>query len=100
MMKWYWVYGAYVDAPYKQGDDAESAGYMKMYSKYTADKVIRHQKYKRCLVMAKMCEAKYDAEDAKVNDGLSWEYISPEMEYWELWSLRWYALAEKFKEAK
>ena len=70
------------------------------YHKSEVDKVIANNKHKRCLAMAKMCEAKYDAEDAKVNDGLSWEYISPEMKYWERWRWRWDALAEKFKEAK
>ena len=60
---------------------------------------IRHQKYKRCLVMAEMCEARYDEEDAKVNGcGASWEYISKEMKYWERWRWRWEALAEKFKD--
>lgn len=66
----------------------------------TLRKKMNHQKYKRCLAMAEMCKAKYDEEDAKVNDGLSWEYISPEMKYWERWRNRWLALAKKFKEAK
>lgn len=64
------------------------------------DKELRRQKYKRCLDKAEMCEAKYDAEDAKVNDGLSWEYISKEMKYYERWRNRWLKLADKFKEAK
>lgn len=47
---------------------------------------ILHHKYKRCLNKAEMCEARYDEEDAKVNGcGLSWEYISKEMKYWERW---------------
>ena len=67
--------------------------------KSEADREIRHNKYKRCLAMAEMCEARYDEEDAKVNGcGASWEYISKEIKYWERWQLRWLELAEKFKE--
>ena len=68
------------------------------YLKYEADKVITRHKYKRCLAMAEMCEARYEEEDAKVNGcGASWEYISKEMKYWERWHKRWLELAEKFK---
>ena len=66
-----------------------------------AEKEARHNKYKRCLAKAEMCDARYDEEDAKVNgSGMSWEYISKEMKYWERWRNRWRELAEKFKEAK
>jgi hypothetical protein len=59
----------------------------------------RHSKYKRCLAMAEMCNARYDEEDAKVNGcGTSWEYISKEMKYWERWRNRWLKIAEQFKE--
>ena len=69
------------------------------YPKSESDKAIARHKYKRCLAMAEMCEARYDEEDAKENwCGLSWEYISKEMKYWERWRWRWDALAEKFKE--
>ena len=62
---------------------------------------IHHHNYKRCLAMAEMCEARYDAEDAKVNGcGASWEYISKEMKYWERWRWRWLELAETYREAK
>lgn len=61
-------------------------------------KQIHHQKYKRCLAMADLCEARYDEEDAKVNGcGASWEYISKEMKYWERWHERWLELADEFK---
>ena len=60
-----------------------------------ADKYIARQKYKRCLAMAEMCDARYDEEDAKVNDGVSWEYISKEMKYWKRWSWLWQELAEE-----
>ena len=62
------------------------------------DAELRRQKYKRCLDKAEMCQARYDEEDAKVNGHYSsWEYISPEMKYWERWRWRWDALADKFK---
>ena len=62
-------------------------------------KIIQHQKYKRCLAMAEMCDARHDEEDTKVNGhGASWEYQSKEMKYWERWHKRWLAIAEKFKE--
>ena len=70
------------------------------YDRAEADKVIAHHKRKRCLAMAEMCNARYDEEDAKVNDGLSWYFISPEMKYWERWRNRWLELAEKFKEGQ
>lgn len=70
------------------------------YKKAEADKVIAHHKYKRCLAMAELCNARYDEEDAKVNGyGASWEYISNKMKYWERWRNKWLAIAEKFKEA-
>ena len=67
------------------------------YLKSEADKVIARHKYKRCLAMARWCKAMYDKEEASVNDGLSWYFISPEMKYWERWRNRWQKLAEKFK---
>lgn len=64
------------------------------------EEIILHHKYKRCLNNAEICKARYDEEDAKVNGcGASWEYISPEMKYWERWRWRWLELAEKLKEA-
>ena len=66
-----------------------------------AETHIRHNKYKRCLAMAEMCNAMYDKEDAKVNGcGTSWEYISKEMKYWERWRNRWLKIAEQFKTNK
>jgi hypothetical protein len=83
-------------------------GAIEVYLKDEADKVIAEkdkelsrQKYKRCLDKAEMCQAMYDKEDTKVNGrGASWDYISPEMKYWERWQRRWLELAERFKEAK
>ena len=76
----------------------DEKGLADYYLKSEADKVIAHHKYKRCEAMAEWCKAKYDEEDEKVNDGLSWYFISPEMKYWKRWKNRWLELAEKFKE--
>ena len=63
------------------------------------EKELRRHKYKRCLAMAEMCNARYYEEDAKVNGcGASWEYISKEMKYWDRWRWRWLKIAEQFKE--
>ena len=63
---------------------------------------LRHQKYKRCLAMAKMCKARYVVENVRVNSHCaSWDYTeSEEMKNWERWQKRWLELAKKFKEAK
>ena len=50
---------------------------------------IRHQKYKRCLAMAKWCIV-----EAKVSDD---EY---RMYWWVKWHKRWLKIAEKFKPNK
>lgn len=58
--------------------------------KSAADRVIARQKYKRCLAMAKWC-------DAKVNS--SWcssDYDS--MRWYQRWLTRWLDIANKFKE--
>ena len=76
-------------------------GNIEVCLKEDVDKVLAHNKYKRCLNNAEICKARYDEEDAKVNGcGASWEYISHEMKYWERWRWHWLKLAEKFKETK
>lgn len=54
------------------------------------DKVIAHQKYKRCLAMAKWCECRWA--------DISTQYYKSVL--YRKWQLRWLELAEKFKEAK
>ncbi|MBO7513770.1 MAG: hypothetical protein J6T54_12545 [Fibrobacter sp.] len=59
---------------------------------------INHQKYKRCLAMARLCEersSRYDVLQEKHD--LDW---SKEIEFYYRWYMRWLELAEKFKEAK
>lgn len=50
------------------------------------EKEIRHQKYKRCVAMAKICE---DKLGTVVKPG-----------WWNKWYKRWLELAEHYKEAK
>ena len=51
-----------------------------------AEKEARHDKYKRCLAMAKICENKLCT------------VVKPG--WWDKWRKRWLELAKKFKEAK
>ena len=55
-------------------------------------KIVRHQKYKRCLAMSEWCDAEADVADA---DG---DY--EDMRWYQKWHERWLKLAEQFKEAK
>ena len=65
--------------------------YYEYYAKSEADKVIAHQKYKRCLAMAMWCASRAVVLDIDGNEKKSeW--------YWK-WKERWKALARKFKEA-
>ena len=63
------------------------------YLKSEADKVIAHQKYKRCLAMARWCASRsaswcFDPADDELHKS----------DFYEKWKLRWRELAEKFKE--
>lgn len=59
---------------------------------------IKHQKYKRCLAMAKWCEERYNyltcLENWQMTDK---EYQQVIGDYWDRWDKRWLELAEKFK---
>lgn len=83
-----------------QLDDDEMAGFLQLeeecgggdLGKYI-DKLrseIRHQKYKRCLAMAKWCEYRWT--------DIATQYYKSVL--YRKWQLRWLELAEKFKEAK
>lgn len=57
---------------------------------YLQDKEIRHQKYKRCFAMAKVCKLKrYDAADYRI-PRRKWDF-------YDKWLKRWLELAEMFK---
>lgn len=63
-----------------------------VYIKSEADEVIRRQKYKRCLVMAKWCNERYILDDCLYNLGKT--------RFYERWENRWLNIADQFKEAK
>ena len=58
--------------------------------KSEADREIRHQKYKRCLAMAKWCR----------RNRLHASVCGPveKIDFFEKWRKRWLELAEKFKD--
>ena len=73
------------------------------YLKSEADKVIAHNKYKRCLAMVKWCKA-----EAEINHNSAYEaseylpsredYFRRRAEHYERWQKRWLELAEQFKD--
>lgn len=61
--------------------------------KYVVERRERHQKYKRCLAMAKWCESENYTD--------CWYHENSERCKWtEKWHKRWLELAEKFKPNK
>ena len=78
-----------------------------VYLKSEADKVIAHNKYKRCLSMADFCESQHDFYNTLGNG--FWlvrgdkekrdEYRKKASDFWWKYHNRWLELAEKFKEA-
>ena len=85
------------DLPVDHGDFTSTVELF--FLKSEADKVIAHQKYKRCLAMAKWCESEENRLEAISpifdTDKEYWEYNS---DYWGKWHNRWLEIAEKFKE--
>ena len=62
------------------------------YPKAEADKVIAHNKYKRCLAMAKWCD-----DAARL---ATWDKDYHRCGWYNKWMLRWLKIAEQFKEVK
>ena len=60
------------------------------YLKSEADKVIAHQKYKRCLAMAKWCKSMMVFNDRY---GTMTKWL-----HYNRWHKRWLELAEQFKD--
>ena len=63
-----------------------------VYLKSEADELICHQKYKRCLAMAKWCNERYILDDCLYELGKT--------RFYERWENRWLNIAAQFKEAK
>ena len=55
-------------------------------------KIVRQQKYKRCLAMAEWCDTEVGIADTDCN--------YEDMLWYQKWYERWMKLAEQFKEAK
>lgn len=70
-----------------------------IYLKEDADKVIAHNKYKRCVAMAMWC-----ASECVVNQDTYRRYSTHKSEFrighFRKWHKRWLELANKFKEEK
>lgn len=64
--------------------------------KSEVDREIRHQKYKRCLALKKIClmELDYALRDPCI------ERSAVKCVLWRKWANRWHDLAQFFKEAK
>ena len=60
---------------------------------YLKDKELRHNKYKRCLAMARWCASRSLAWMADTADD-----VLHKSDFYDKWKLRWRELAEKFKE--
>ena len=72
-----------------------------VYLKSEADKVIARHKYKRCLAMARWCDAEvYHIRRTPLCDMSEHEYWKYENDFWQRWQKRWLELAEKFKPNK
>lgn len=69
-----------------------------VYLKREADKVIAHNKFKRCLDKASLCESEEKRLEAIAplfdTDKECWEYCS---DYWKMWHKQWLQLAEQVK---
>lgn len=72
---------------------------VEVYLKSEADTVIRHQKFKRCLDKADLCDEKHRRITAYVDDDYETdkEYRQFMSDFWIAWKCKWLKLAEKFK---
>ena len=86
--------------------NADGTGLADYYLKSEADKVIAHNKYKRCLTMAMWCKESlrlmrtYEVTNDYWNlePGHDAEYFCKKGDFYCKWRKRWLELAEKFKE--
>ena len=85
------------------GPAPDEKGLADYYLKSEADKVIAHHKYKRCLAMARWCEAEVHralTEQSALIDFPEidrFQYLQWNFMHFKKWYKRWLELAEKFK---
>ena len=90
------------------GPAPDEKGLADYYLKSEADKVIAHNKYKRCLAMARWCRESlrlmrtYEVTEDfwNLEPGQDAEYFCKKGDFYSKWRKRWLELADKFKEAK
>ena len=70
--------------------------FIRAYEESEADKVIAHNKYRRCLGIAAVCFEKSYSTTLVKNDKESGYRLN----FYDWWGKYWLKLAEKFKEAK
>lgn len=59
----------------------------------------RHQKYKRCLAMAKECvNGEIKLKRVKMRDMNNHQFWQFDNDYWQKWNTRWLKIAEQFKD--
>jgi len=64
-------------------------------------KKMNHNKYKRCLAMARWCEEAYNREcGLNPEEMTNKEFYKQQTEFWYRWNSKWIKIAEQFKEAK
>ena len=64
-------------------------------------KKMNHNKYKRCLAMARWCEEAYNREcGLNPEEMTNKEFYKQQAEFWYRWNSKWFKIAEQFKEAK
>ena len=91
------------DLPVDHGDFTSTVELF--FLKSEADKVIAHQKYKRCLAMTMWCESKseiyneFAADASEYMPSYEARFRSKAVLY-QKWAMRWLELAAKFKETK
>ena len=65
---------------------------------YEKNKELRYQKYRRCLAMARWCEAEmWNIRNTPLCDMNTHEVWQHDDEFWQRWYERWLELAERFK---
>jgi YesN/AraC family two-component response regulator len=82
------------DCAYWKMNEGNAANAMHETEEYAMQlyKEAQHQKYKRCLSIARTCKRN------RLNASVCGPIVK--IDFWEKWYKRWLELAEKFKEAK